>query len=80
MISLKIWKYTITNNSKEEKTITLVERSPVSKHEDIKVSLIPNTNYTKKEDNGKISYDITLKPSEEKIIDFGYIVEKPYKK
>ena len=76
----KLWKYTITNNSKEEKTITLVERLPVSKHEDIKVSLIPNTNYTKKEDNGKISYDITLKPSEEKIIDFGYIVEKPYKK
>ncbi|MAC84859.1 MAG: hypothetical protein CL624_12075 [Arcobacter sp.] len=76
----KLWKYTITNNSKEEKTITLLERLPVSKHEDIKVTLIPNTNYTKKEDNGKISYDITLKPSEEKIIDFGYIVEKPYKK
>jgi len=76
----KSWKYVITNNSNEEKTITLIERIPVSKHEDIKVSLISNTNYTKKEDNGKISYDITLKPSEEKTIDFGYIVEKPYKK
>ena len=76
----KSWKYTITNNSNEEKTITLVERIPVSKHEDIKVSLISNTNYTKKEDNGKISYDIVLKPGSKTTFDFGYIVEKPYKK
>lgn len=76
----KSWKYTITNNSKEEKTITLVERIPVSKHEDIKVSLISNTNYTKKEDNGKISYDIVLKSGSKTTFDFGYIVEKPYKK
>lgn len=76
----KLWKYTITNNGKEEKTITLVERLPVSKHEDIKVELISNTNYTKKEDNGKISYDIKLKANDKFSFDFGYIIEKPYKK
>jgi uncharacterized protein (TIGR02231 family) len=76
----KSWKYTISNNSNEEKKITLVERIPVSKHEDIKVELISNTNYTKKEDNGKVSYDIILKPSSKITLDFGYIVEKPYKK
>ena len=76
----KLWKYTITNNSNEEKTITLIERIPLSKHEDIKVKLISNINYTKKEDNGKLSYDITLKPSSKTTLEFGYIIEKPYKK
>jgi len=76
----KSWKYTITNNSNEEKTITLVERLPISKHEDIKVELISKTKYTKKEDNGKISYDIKLKSNEKFTFDFGYTIEKPYKK
>ena len=76
----KLWKYTVTNNSNKEKTITLLERLPISKHEDIKVELISNTNYTKKEDNGKISYDIKLKSNEKFTFDFGYTIEKPYKK
>lgn len=76
----KVWKYTIANNSKEKKSITLLEQVPVSKHEDIKVKLISNIKYTKKEDNGKISYDIILKANEKFSFDFGYIVEKPYKK
>ncbi len=76
----KIWKYTIINKSKEEKTITLVERLPVSKHEDIKVELISKTKYTKKEDNGKVSYDIKLKANEKFSFDYGYTIEKPYKK
>ena len=76
----KIWKYTITNNSKEEKTITLVERLPISKHEDIKVELISKTKYTKKEDNGKISYDIKLKANEKISFEYGYTIEKPNKK
>jgi len=77
----KLWKYTIVNNHKVDKTISLVERLPISTHEDIKVKLISNTNYTKKEDNtGKISYDFVLKANETKVIDFGYEVEKPQKK
>jgi uncharacterized protein (TIGR02231 family) len=76
----KLWKYTITNNHKVKKTISLVERLPVSKHEDIKVKLISKIKYTKKDANGKISYDFDLKPNEKKIIEFGYEVEKPYKK
>jgi len=76
----KLWKYTITNNHKSKKTITLVERLPISKHEDIKVKLISKTKYTKKEANGKISYDLVLNPNETRTIEFGYEVEKPYKK
>ena len=76
----KLWKYTITNNSNEEKVISLIERVPISKHEDIKVKLISNINYTKKEDNGKLRYDIILKPNLKTTLEFGYIIEKPYKK
>jgi len=76
----KLWKYTITNNHKIKKTISLVERVPVSKHEDIKVKLISKIKYTKKDANGKISYDFNLEANEKKIIEFGYEVEKPYKK
>ena len=76
----KSWKYTITNNSNEEKSITLVERIPVSKHEDIKVELLSNAKYTKKENNGKISYDFILKANEKTTFEYGYIIEKPYKK
>lgn len=75
-----LWKYEITNNHKVEKSIRLVERLPISKHEDIKVKLISKTKYTKKEDNGKISYDFVVKPNEKRVIEFGYEVQKPYKK
>lgn len=76
----KLWKYEITNNHNKEKTITLVERVPVSKHEDIKVKLISKTKYDRKDENGKISYDFVIKPNEKKVIEFGYEIEKPYKK
>lgn len=76
----KQWKYTIINNHSEEKSINFIERIPVSKHEDIKVKLISKIKYTKKEKNGKISYDFVLKPKEKRSFIFGYEVEKPYKK
>lgn len=76
----KEWKYTIVNNHSEEKSINFIERIPVSKHEDIKVKLISKIKYTKKENNGKISYDFVLKPKEKRSFVFGYEVEKPYKK
>lgn len=76
----KLWKYTITNNSNITKKITVIERLPISKHEDIKIELNLKTKYTRKEDNGKISYDITLKANEKISFDYGYTIEKPYKK
>lgn len=75
----KLWRYEITNSSKEKEKISLVERVPVSKHEDIKVKLIGKTKYTKLDKNGKIYFDIILKPKEKRIIEFGYEIEKPAK-
>ncbi len=78
--SQKLWRYTIINNNTKAQTLTLLERVPVSKHEDIKVKLIGKTKYTKLDEKGKISFDFELKPKEEKIIEFGYEVETPNKK
>ncbi len=75
--SQKIWKYTIINNHIKTQKLTLVERVPISKHKDIKVKLIGKDKYTKLDKNGKISFEFKLKPNEEKIIEFGYEVEKP---
>lgn len=77
----KIYKYTITNKQDKIMNFELVERIPVSKHEDIKVKLISSKKFTKKEDNkGKIIYNFSLKPKEKYTLEFGYEVEKPNKK
>ncbi len=75
----KIWKYEIKNNSNKEELISLIERIPVSKHEDIKIELIGSTKVTKLEKNGKITFDFNLKPNETKTIEFGYEILKPNK-
>ncbi len=73
----KVWKYKITNNHKKVQKLTLIERLPISKHEDIKVKLIGKTKETKLDKNGKIYFDFELKPNESKEIEFGYEIEKP---
>lgn len=73
----KIYSYEITNNSSKKFDVTLVERVPVSKHEDIKIELIGKSKYSVLENNGKIYYDLKLEPNETKTIEFGYSIEKP---
>lgn len=76
----QLWKYTITNNHDKPKSITLVERLPISKNEKIKVKLISKAQFSKKENNGKISYNFTLNPKETKTLEFGYEIQRPTKK
>lgn len=75
----KLWSYKITNKQDKIQKITLLERVPVSKHEDIKVKLIGKTKEKKLDKNGKIYFEIELKPNESKTIEFGYEIEKPNK-
>lgn len=77
LTSQKIWEYEITNNSNKSQKVVLLERVPVSKHEDIKVKLIGKTKETKLDKNGKIHFNFELKPNDKKIIEFGYEIEKP---
>ncbi|WP_321314747.1 DUF4139 domain-containing protein [Halarcobacter sp.] len=76
----KIWEYKITNNSSASQKIVLIERVPVSKHEDIIVKLIGKSKETKLEKNGKIYFEFNLEPNKTKKINFGYEIEKPNKK
>ena len=76
----KVWKYKITNNHKKAQKLTLLERVPVSKHEDIKVKLIGKTKETKIDKNGKIYFEFELKPNESKELEFGYEIQKPANK
>lgn len=76
----KVWEYKIQNNSKVNQKIVLLERVPVSKHEDIKVTLIGKSKETKIEKDGKIYFEFDLKANESKTINFGYEIEKPTKK
>lgn len=76
----KIWKYKITNNQDKIQKITLLERVPVSKNEDIKVKLIGKTKETKVDKNGKIYFEFILDANKSKEIEFGYEIEKPVKK
>lgn len=80
LISQKVYKYTIENKQNSKKSFELIERIPVSKHEDIKVKLITNKEFTKKENNGKVIYSFSLEPNEKYILEFGYEIEKPSKK
>ncbi len=73
----KIWVYLIKNNHKSKTDIKLVERVPVSKNEKIEVETIAKPKYTKLYPNGKVVWDFSLMPKEEKKITFGYSIEKP---
>ena len=76
----KVWKYKITNNQNKIQKFTLLERIPVSKHEDIVIKSIGKTKETKIDKNGKIYFEFKLKANESKEIEFGYEIEKPAKK
>lgn len=73
----KVWNYTITNRSKTSEKIVLLDRVPVSKHEDIKVKLIGKTKESKLGKDGKITFEFKLDTKESKSINFGYEIDKP---
>lgn len=75
----KLWTYKISNKSNKKQTISLVERVPVSKHEDIKIKLIGKTKHSLLNKNGKIIFEFNLSPNETREVEFGYEVEKPLK-
>ena len=76
----KEWNFKITNNQNRKQKITLLEKLPVSKHEDIKVEIISKTKEKKIDKNGKIYFEFELDANETKEINFAYEIEKPTKK
>ena len=77
VITTKIYSYEMINNHNKPIKISFVERSPISKNEDIKVEIISKPKYDKVEPNGKTIWHFTLSPHEKKSIEFGYKIDKP---
>ncbi len=74
------YKMTITNLHDIKINVSVVDQVPVSGDEKIQVALTPGTPPSKTEvddKRGVVSWDFELKPKEEKVIDFGYVVKWP---
>lgn len=73
----KIWNYTITNLGEKPQNITLLERMPISAHEKVTIKSLSNPKPDEVSKRGKASWKFLLKKGEEKVLTFGYEVEKP---
>ena len=72
----KLWKYTIKNHSNKKESISLKERLPLSKHENIIIKPLGD-----KADSisvkGEVLWSFELKANEKKEIVYGYSIKKP---
>lgn len=76
-----IYKLTVKNNKTEPVTVELTDMLPVSRNNDIEVSIKDlSMQPVKKEKNGKYSWKLTLKPGEEQNITYKLEIEYPSKK
>ena len=71
-ISTQNWKYTITNKKPYSTNIEFIERTPVSKDEDIKVKTLAQPKFDSQSANGKTTWNFNLEANGKKNIIFGY--------
>lgn len=74
------YKLTITNLHQQKIDVTVLDQMPVARDEQIQVALTGRSRPTKKDvddKRGLLAWEFELKPKEEKVIDFGYVVKWP---
>ncbi len=74
------YKLTITNLHQQKIDATVLDQMPVARDEQIQVALTGRSRPTKKDvedKRGLLAWEFELKPKEEKIINFGYVVKWP---
>ncbi|MCH9808760.1 MAG: mucoidy inhibitor MuiA family protein [Alphaproteobacteria bacterium] len=74
------YKITITNLHDTNIDATVLDQMPVSANDKIQVDLTAGTapsNTDVDDKRGVVGWDFTLKPKEERVIDFGYVVKWP---
>jgi uncharacterized protein (TIGR02231 family) len=74
------YKLTITNLHQQKIDVTVLDQMPVARDEQIQVALTGRSRPTKRDvddKRGLLAWEFELKPKEEKIIDFGYVVKWP---
>jgi len=74
----RAYAFTVKNNRPDPASLTVIDQVPVSRNEDVKVSVTRSTAPpTKETEDGLLEWKVSLKPSEEKKFQFGYEVEYP---
>ena len=74
------YKLTVTNLHKQKIDVTLLDQMPVARDEQVQVQLTGRSRPTKQDvddKRGLLAWEFELKPKEEKVIDFGYVVKWP---
>lgn len=74
------YKLTVTNLHQQKINVTLLDQMPVARDEQVQVELTGRTRPTKRDvddKRGLLAWEFELKPKEEKVIDFGYVVKWP---
>lgn len=74
---LKAWKITIKNNKNTEINLVLEDQFPISKVDDIKVDQIEFSGAELNEDDGTLTWNLTLAPKEKKTLLVKYEVKYP---
>lgn len=65
----------IKNSTKGEINLTLEDQIPVTKNEEIIILLVDDGGATFNKSTGKITWDLTVKPGADKIVQFSYSIE-----
>lgn len=71
------WKISIKNNRSQKINITVLDQVPVSRYQDVEVTIGNLSNGTKNNDNGTIEWKLQMEPNESKELELNYKVKYP---
>lgn len=71
------WKILIKNNRSQKINITVLDQVPVSRYQDVEVTIGNLSNGTKNNDNGTIEWKLQMEPNESKELELNYKVKYP---
>ncbi|MCK3686435.1 DUF4139 domain-containing protein [Maribellus sp. YY47] len=76
----KSWKTTVKNNKSQEINMIVLDQAPVSKLDDIEVTIQTISGAKLNKENGEVKWEFTLKPMAKKEFDLKYSVKYPKSK
>ena len=65
----------VKNTSRAAIDLTVEDQIPITKNEDITIKLEDGGGATLDKDSGRLTWDVQMKPGEEKVIEFSYSIE-----
>ena len=72
-----VWNFIVKNNKAQDIRITLLDQIPISKREEIKVTLDKLFSGKLTKDSGEVKWNLTLSPSESEELQLKYVVRYP---